>query len=212
MAQGDAAAGYLRAAGGRLRIPALEPAARVVARVGVVPVPDEAAGELDLVGRVVDVPPRRRRVAQPQLEHRRGDDERCGDDGGEREGRSRPAPWPAPVGDGARGDEHAGEDRDRAHHAEVPALVARADDERERPARDHLAAERPRLRAELRDVHDHERRQRRQERPPAADHPVNAGSRVGESGSRSARGRGAARAAAANARTNQVRGSSTKPL
>ena len=54
-------------------VEALEPRARVVVAVRRVPVAHELARELDLVRRVVDVEPRRRAVAKPDLEQRRGD-------------------------------------------------------------------------------------------------------------------------------------------
>src|SRR6266508_4523309 len=198
-------------AGGR--VPTLEAGARVVVAVGVVPVGKQFAGQLDLVGRVVDVVPRLARLAQPDLEQDGRQQE------GERDGQAQAAKKvgtpasPSPPSHGDERDEHSGHDSRRADGAEIPMAVGSADEWAEEAVRvQRRRPERPRVRAQFRHGEQHQQPECREHRPPATgpDPPHRAAAgRV--PGSATTTGE-LDKYAAPTASTSHVMGSSKKPL
>ena len=204
-----------REAGGR--IPALEPCPRVVAPVWIVAVPDEPAGDLDLVRGVVVVIPRLGRLAQAGLQQDGRDEQRDGDD--ERQpGKQFGAPCtPLPPDDRDNGDREGRDDPGRADEAEIPVTSGGANERTEGAVRMHgRRVKRPGVRPELRHDDRHERSERSEDRPragPADSHRAGTASRDSvTAGAGGGCGRGCSRKAAATPSTSHVIGSSKNPL
>src|SRR5437870_3497184 len=182
------------------------------------PVSYEVSGDLDLIGGVVVVVPRCRRLPETGLQHHRGHQQRQHDhesEPPEQLGAPR-RPSPAPGGD--ERDEEARHDPGRAHEAQIPVSPGGPYEVTEEPVRVHRRRmERPRVGAELRDHDRDEHAERPQDRPgpPALDlsHRAGTASRGGDAtGSGFGCGGGIPRYAAAALSTNQVIGSSKNPL
>ncbi len=187
----------------------LQAGALEVVPVGGVAVPDELPGELDLVGGVVHMEPRRRAVPKADLEQRRGH----GDEQDHRDARSDEHPRApglrAPAGHGDRGDEHAGENGRGADDAEIPAAVGGADEGAEQAVpRDRRRSEGPRVGAEPGHVQRHERPQHPEDAEPGP--PVDP--RSAHAGVSAFGPALAMRKLEAIPSTSQVTGSSKKPL
>ena len=148
-------------------VEAFEPGAAVVGSVGAVPVADELAGELQLVGRVVREEPRRGRLPQADLQRDRRQqqgraDDECRDELG------LPGQPPEHRPHGERDDEHARQHRERPQRAEIPFAVGRTHDRPEQPVRMHRAGpERPRVGPEHADVQRDDDRERAEHEPVA---------------------------------------------
>ena len=162
------------------RVPALEAGVPVVMAVRVVTVQNEVAGELDLVGRVVHVVPGLRRVAQADLQQRRGHDEERHDEHAQSD---RPAATPAlgTPADGRRErDRERGEQGGGARNVGIPLFVGRPHERPEEAVRiDGRRPEGPGARAEVRDGEQREDAERGEQRPrprPRDGHQVSAGS------------------------------------
>src|SRR5438093_8752461 len=201
----------------RCRVPALEPRPGVVAAVWVVAVPDEVAGDLDLVRRVVDVGPGLRRLAQARLEQDGGDEQRDREQDCKGAQKLCTPGRPTPADESDERDREPCDDPGRPHEAEIPVTPGRTDERAEGAMRMHgRRVERPGIGSELRNDNRHERAERSEDRPgaePADPHRARTASR----GSVTAgTGRGETRAGSRNAAaipsTSHVIGSSKNPL